>query len=55
MTAAHLVCTKLDGGETPIQIAHEVLSDTHLDGFHAGCFVGAGVGAYCPNQAPLIG
>ena len=49
IAAGHLVCTKLEQGETETQVAQEVIDSTDLDPYHAGYFVGASVGAYCPQ------
>jgi hypothetical protein len=51
IAAGHLVCTELDRGETPQQVAQDVMNISNLDPFHAGYFVGASIGAYCPNHA----
>jgi hypothetical protein len=50
VVAAHLVCTKIDGGETPTQVAQEVLNYSRLDTYHAGYFVGASIAVYCPQH-----
>jgi Protein of unknown function (DUF732) len=49
IAAGHLVCTKLAQGETETQVAQDVINETDLDPYHAGYFVGASVGAYCPQ------
>jgi len=51
VAAGHLVCQELDQGETPQQVAQDVINVSNLDPFHAGYFVGASIGAYCPNHA----
>jgi len=51
IAAAHLVCTRLDQGADKGQVAQEVMDNTDLDPYHAGYFVGASVGAYCPQYA----
>lgn len=51
IAAGHLVCEKLDQGETETQVAQDVIDSTDLDPYHAGYFVGASVGAYCPQFA----
>ena len=51
IAAGHLVCTKLDGGEAPTDVAKDVMNSSSLDGYHAGYFVGASIGAYCPQYA----
>ena len=55
IAAAHAVCTELDQGKTPTQVAQDVVKVTNLDGFHAGYFVGASIGAYCPKYASQVG
>ncbi|HYB36901.1 MAG TPA: DUF732 domain-containing protein [Mycobacterium sp.] len=49
IAAGHAVCRELDQGETPTQVAQDVMNSSNLDGFHAGYFVGASIGAYCPK------
>jgi hypothetical protein len=51
ISAGHLVCTDLDDGEVPSQVAHDLMNSSDLDAFHAGYFVGASIGAYCPKYA----
>jgi hypothetical protein len=51
IAAAHLVCTRLDQGADKGQVAQEVMDNSDLDPYHAGYFVGASVGAYCPQYA----
>ena len=51
IAAGHLVCTKLDQGETETQVAQDVMDNTNLDPYHAGYFVGASIGAYCRQFA----
>jgi hypothetical protein len=51
IAAGHHVCEKLDQGETETQVAQDVIDNTDLDPYHAGYFVGASVGAYCPQFA----
>lgn len=47
--AAHQVCTELGKGRTKDDVAQEVIDRSGLDPYHAGYFVGAAVGAYCPQ------
>ncbi len=47
INSGHLVCHELDLGETPEQVANDVLNTSHLDGYHAGYFVGVSIRAYC--------
>jgi Protein of unknown function (DUF732) len=49
--AAHEVCDELAGGKTPVQVASTVQSNSSLDGYHAGYFVGVSIRAYCPQYA----
>ena len=49
IAAGHHVCEKLEQGETETQVAQDVIDNTDLDPYHAGYFVGASVGAYCPQ------
>jgi uncharacterized protein DUF732 len=46
--AAHQVCTELGKGRTRDDVAQEVMDRSGLDPYHAGYFIGASVGAYCP-------
>ncbi len=52
INSGHLVCHELDLGQTPEQVANDVLNSSHLDGYHAGYFVGVAIRAYCPKYAP---
>jgi hypothetical protein len=49
--AGHEVCNELDLGRQPSQVANDVMSNSKLDGYHAGYFVGASIRAYCPRYA----
>jgi Protein of unknown function (DUF732) len=51
IVAAHQVCTELGNGRTKDDVAQEVIDRSGLDPYHAGYFVGASVGAYCPQFA----
>jgi Protein of unknown function (DUF732) len=51
LIAAHEVCDELDNGKTPPQVASTVQSNSNLDGYHAGYFVGASIRTYCPKYA----
>ncbi|MGA9678735.1 MAG: DUF732 domain-containing protein, partial [Mycobacterium sp.] len=50
--AAHTVCQKLDGGETPTQVANDVLNNSTMPAYQSGYFVGASIDAYCTQYAP---
>jgi poly-beta-hydroxyalkanoate depolymerase len=47
--AAHSVCEKLDGGETPSAVASDVLNSSSMPAYHCGYFVGAAIKVYCPQ------
>ncbi len=47
--SGHLVCQELDSGVAPQQVANDVMANSHLDGYHAGYFVGVSIRAYCPK------
>jgi hypothetical protein len=51
LIAGHEVCDELDTGRTVNQVASTVMSNSSLDGYHAGFFVGASIRAYCPKYA----
>jgi hypothetical protein len=47
--AGHEVCDELANGKTAVQVASTVQSNSDMDGYHAGYFVGAAIRAYCPQ------
>jgi hypothetical protein len=49
--AGHEVCDELGNGKSPAQVASTVQSNSAMDGYHAGFFVGAAIKAYCPKFA----
>lgn len=51
LVAAHEVCDELGNGKSAAQVASTVQSNSDLDGYHAGFFVGASIRAYCPKYA----
>lgn len=51
VNSGHTVCHELDMGQTPEQVANNVLSSSQLDSYHAGYFVGVSIKAYCPKYA----
>ncbi|MCA2243525.1 MULTISPECIES: DUF732 domain-containing protein [Mycobacterium] len=55
VNSGHTVCHQLDSGQTPEQVANNVLSSSSLDGYHAGYFVGVSIKAYCPKYAAASG
>lgn len=52
--AAHTVCQKLDDGQTPSQVAADVLNSSSMPAYHSGYFVGASIDAYCPQYKSKI-
>lgn len=50
--AAHSVCSKLEGGEKPEQVANDVLNSSTMPAYHSGYFVGASIKVYCPQFTP---
>jgi Protein of unknown function (DUF732) len=52
--AAHTVCQKLDDGQTPAQVANDVLNSSNMPAYHSGYFVGASIDAYCPQYKSKI-
>ncbi|HTQ18615.1 DUF732 domain-containing protein [Mycobacterium sp.] len=53
--AAHTVCTKLDSGMSPAEVAGDVLNSSTMPAYHSGYFVGASIKAYCPQYTPEEG
>jgi Protein of unknown function (DUF732) len=49
IVAGHEVCDELDIGKQKSDIASEVMTNSNLDGYRAGFFIGASVAAYCPR------
>ncbi len=50
ITAAHEVCAELDQGKQASDVANEAMTQSNLDGYHAGYFVGASIAAMCPRH-----
>ncbi|MEB3982290.1 DUF732 domain-containing protein [Mycobacterium sp. 663a-19] len=50
--AGHTVCSKLDGGATPADVANDVLNSSNMPAYHSGYFVGAAIKVYCPQYMP---
>jgi hypothetical protein len=50
--AAHSVCSELDAGKKPDQVANEVLTNSTMPAYHSGYFVGAAIKVYCPQFMP---
>jgi hypothetical protein len=53
--AGHFVCQKLDDGQTPNDVAGDVLNSSSMPAYHSGYFVGAAIKVYCPQYAPEEG
>jgi Protein of unknown function (DUF732) len=51
VAAAREVCDELDQGKQAGDVANTVMTQTNLDGYHAGFFVGASIAAVCPRHA----
>ena len=50
IVAGHEVCDELDGGKQESDVASTMMSNSNLDGYRAGFFVGVAVAAYCPRH-----
>jgi hypothetical protein len=48
--AAHQVCDELDEGRRTSDVAHDVMTESNLDAYHAGFFVGLSIAAFCPRH-----
>jgi hypothetical protein len=51
IVAGHEVCAELDQGRQASDIANDVMTQTNLDGYHAGFFVGVSIAAFCPRYS----
>jgi hypothetical protein len=51
IATARQVCEELDSGKQTSDVANEVMAQTNLDGYHAGYFIGASIGAMCPRHS----
>ncbi|MEE6178414.1 DUF732 domain-containing protein [Mycobacterium sp. 050134] len=49
IVAGHEVCDELDLGRQKSDVASEVMTNSNLDAYRAGFFVGASVSAFCPR------
>ena len=50
IVAGHEVCDELDQGKQASDVANTVMTQTDLDGYHAGFFVGVSIAAFCPTH-----
>ena len=51
IVAGHEVCDELDQGRQASDVANDVMTQTNLDGYHAGFFVGVSIAAFCPRHS----
>ena len=51
IVAGHEVCDELDQGQQASDVANTVMTQTNLDGYHAGFFVGVSIAAFCPRHS----
>ena len=49
--AGREVCDELDQGIQASDVANNVMTQSGLDGYHAGFFVGASIAAFCPRHS----
>jgi Protein of unknown function (DUF732) len=49
--AAHEVCDELDQGRRTSDVANDVRTESNLDAYHAGFFVGLSIAAFCPRHS----
>jgi uncharacterized membrane protein (DUF441 family) len=49
--AGHEVCDELDQGKQASDVANNVMTQSALDGYHAGFFVGVSIAAFCPRHS----
>jgi hypothetical protein len=50
IVAGHEVCDELDEGKQTSDVANNVMTQSNLDGYHAGFFVGVSIAAFCPRH-----
>jgi Protein of unknown function (DUF732) len=51
IAAGREVCDELDQGKQASDVANEVMTQSNLDGYHAGFFVGVSIAAICPRHS----
>jgi hypothetical protein len=51
IVAGHEVCDELDHGRQASDVANDLMTQTKLDGYHAGFFVGVSIAAFCPRHS----
>jgi hypothetical protein len=50
IVAGHEVCDELDQGKQASDVANNVMTQSNLDGYHAGFFAGVSIAAFCPRH-----
>lgn len=50
IVAGHVVCDELDQGRQASDVANDVMTQSNLDAYHAGFFVGVSIAAFCPRH-----
>lgn len=53
--AAEEVCGLFDEGNSFVQVLEVVSSETGMDAYKSGFFMGASVAAYCPEYTDMVG
>ena len=51
IAAGHEVCDELDQGKQASDVGNDVMTQTNLDGYHAGFFIGVSIAAFCPRHS----
>jgi hypothetical protein len=51
IAAGHEVRDELDQGRQASDVGNDVMTQTNLDGYHAGFFVGVSIAAFCPRHS----
>ena len=51
IAAGHEVCDELDQGKQASDVGSTVMTQTNLDGYHSGFFVGVSIAAFCPRHS----
>jgi hypothetical protein len=51
IVAGHEVCDELDQGKQASDVANNVMTQSNLDGYHAGFFAGVSIAAFCPRHS----
>jgi hypothetical protein len=51
IAGGHEVCAELDQGKQASDVGNDVMTQTNLDGYHAGFFVGVSIAAFCPRHS----